>query len=63
MTHSEIIITLVRQGFNFTFEYLNGEYAPENRQIVFTKQRFKSTPILMNQLNQSSIDKVLGEFE
>ncbi len=63
MTHSDIIITLVRQGYSFTFEYIGEIYAPENRQIVFTKQGFNSTPILMTSLNEASIEKVKEEVK
>ncbi len=61
MTNSEIIIELVKQGFDFTFDYSDGVYSAENRQIIFTKQGFKSTPILMNALNDSCVEKVKNE--
>jgi hypothetical protein len=61
MTHSEIIIELVKQGFSYTFDYSDGIYSAESRQIIFTKQGFKSTPILMSALNDSSVDKVKNE--
>ena len=61
MTHSEIIISLVKLGFNFTFEYVDNIYAKENQQILFTKQGFRSKPILMNSLSEIHIEQVKSE--
>ena len=61
MTHSDIIINLVRQGFSFTFSYVGDVYSAETRQIIFTKQGFNSTPILMSSLNEASIEIVKNE--
>lgn len=56
MTKNDIIISLVRLGFNFTFEYQN-----EQRFILFIKTGFRSSPILMDELEESTVDKVKKE--
>ncbi len=54
MDKNQIIIELVKDHFSYTFE---GDTA-ENRAIIFTKQNFRSTPILMTALCESDIENV-----
>jgi hypothetical protein len=62
MTLNEIIISLVKEHYSFTFVYENDVYSEETRQIVFTNGKFKSTPIHMKKLNDSHIAVVKDEF-
>ena len=59
MTKSEVIQALVANHFNFTFEGDN----KENRTIIFTKDNFRSTPIFLETLSDSTVDIVKTEFK
>ncbi len=62
MTKSEIIIALVKGGFSFTFDYVDGTYGDDTRLIIFTKTNFISSSILMSKLDASHVDAVKSEY-
>ncbi len=58
MNKNEIIISLVKEHFSFTFEGDNSN----NRKIIFTNGEFRSEGILMNNLSESSIQTIKEEY-
>lgn len=62
MTANDIITALVKDHFDFTFDYENEVYGADNRRIIFIKGAFKSTPIFMKELNPSHIDSVKADY-
>jgi hypothetical protein len=61
MTKNEIIIELVKAGFNYTFDYvLSDRYLlnEPTRSIIFFNEGYRSVPILMSSLDESIIERV-----
>ena len=58
MEKNEIIINLVKDHFNFTFEGNDSN----DRKIIFIKDEFRSKPKLMNNISEQSIQDIKSEY-